>query len=388
MAAQNPPLHVIVLGAGIIGLQTAVFLLEAGYKVTVVAKNLPGDVDLEYTSPRAGAHWRTQATANEIELAQWDRETYEYWLSVVAREEASRRDGFGVGDSGLKVCVHYKPEAEGWSLTAAALPRILLLVKTHTSGFGGRGLMPKPPRDGPNPEISQGAQSIWWRNVVLNFKVLDPSVLPEGVYFGVTYSSFCINPPTYLSHLVRQIETAGGTIHRLEIPTKGGLGAAMAAVTDAVSSEPPFAIVNATGLGAMALGDKNMFPTKGQTILVSNESPVIRIRIGDGDPRVDPELSQEIVERCKELAPDILNPDGEFEIVSEQVGFRPSRSGGPRVELEGVLSARGEKPLIVVHCYGHSGAGYQSSVGSAKKVLRLLEEQKMQGTAEIRERVG
>jgi len=38
--------------AGIIGLQTAFFLLEAGFDVTVVAKHWPGDEDLDYTSPR------------------------------------------------------------------------------------------------------------------------------------------------------------------------------------------------------------------------------------------------------------------------------------------------------------------------------------------------
>jgi len=37
--------------AGVIGLQTALTLLEAGYKVTVAAKHLPGDLSLEYTSP-------------------------------------------------------------------------------------------------------------------------------------------------------------------------------------------------------------------------------------------------------------------------------------------------------------------------------------------------
>ncbi|KAI9864107.1 MAG: hypothetical protein M1813_003424 [Trichoglossum hirsutum] len=340
MFAQHP-LHVIILGAGVIGLQTAVFLLEAGYKVTIVAKNLPGDLDVD-----AGAHWRTHATADEPELIQWDKETFEHWLSLVAEEGASKRDGLEVGESGLKLY----PVFYYW--------------------------------DSPNQEISQGVQSIWWRNVVLDFKVLDPCALPKGVYFGVTYSSFCINPPTYLSYLMRQIETSGGSVRRLTVPARGGLSTALAAVADEVGVESPYAIVNATGLGAIALGDENMFPTKGQTVLVRNESPVARIRVGDGyvtytiprpggggtilggsnqvdnwDPQVDPELSKEITGRCRELAPDLLNSNGEFEVVSEQVGFRPSRSGGPRVELERVLSVGREKPFVIVHCYGHSGAG-------------------------------
>lgn len=37
--------------AGVTGLQTALFLLDAGYDVTIVAKHLPGDLDIDYASP-------------------------------------------------------------------------------------------------------------------------------------------------------------------------------------------------------------------------------------------------------------------------------------------------------------------------------------------------
>jgi len=43
------------VGAGVIGLQTALFLLKAGFDVTMMAKHFPGDDDIEYSSPRAGA---------------------------------------------------------------------------------------------------------------------------------------------------------------------------------------------------------------------------------------------------------------------------------------------------------------------------------------------
>ena len=54
----------------------------------------------------------------------------------------------------------------------------------------------------------------------------------------------------------------------------------------------------------------------------------------------------------KNLAPELLNADGEFEVLSVQCGLRPSRRGGPRVEEEIV-----DKKFIVVHSYGHGGAG-------------------------------
>jgi hypothetical protein len=80
------------------------------------------------------------------------------------------------------------------------------------------------------------------------------------------------------------------------------------------------------------------------------------------DPKVDPELSSKIIEYCKELAPDLLNTNGDFDVVSEQVGLRPSRSGGARIGLEKVPSAGREKPFTVIHCYGHSGAGYVMTI--------------------------
>lgn len=43
--------HIVVLGAGVTGLTSAVTLAEAGYVVTVIAAHVPGDMSIEYTSP-------------------------------------------------------------------------------------------------------------------------------------------------------------------------------------------------------------------------------------------------------------------------------------------------------------------------------------------------
>ena len=49
MAKQRE--HIVIIGAGVIGLTTAVFLAEEGHKVTVIAAHVPGDKSIEYTSP-------------------------------------------------------------------------------------------------------------------------------------------------------------------------------------------------------------------------------------------------------------------------------------------------------------------------------------------------
>lgn len=37
--------------AGVTGLTSALFLAQAGYKVTILAAHFPGDSSIEYTSP-------------------------------------------------------------------------------------------------------------------------------------------------------------------------------------------------------------------------------------------------------------------------------------------------------------------------------------------------
>ena len=44
--------------AGVIGLTTALLLSKnSRHKVTIVAKHMPGDYDIEYASPWAGANY-------------------------------------------------------------------------------------------------------------------------------------------------------------------------------------------------------------------------------------------------------------------------------------------------------------------------------------------
>ena len=77
---------------------------------------------------------------------------------------------------------------------------------------------------------------------------------------------------------------------------------------------------------------------------------------------MDPLLKQRILERCRALAPELLDPStGDFVVLSDGVGLRPSREGGPRVQLETSKTVPsvedGNATTAVVYCYGHSGAG-------------------------------
>ena len=69
------------------------------------------------------------------------------------------------------------------------------------------------------------------------------------------------------------------------------------------------------------------------------------------------EYTQGIIERCRELEPNL----GEVEIQSVAVGLRPGRSS-IRIEREG----------NVIHNYGHGGAGFTVSWGCAMEVMKLV----------------
>jgi 2-polyprenyl-6-methoxyphenol hydroxylase-like FAD-dependent oxidoreductase len=70
MAPLNQP-NVAVVGAGVIGLTTAIILQAAGAKVILIAEHFPdqySEDSLNYASPKAGAHWRSVAEPDNTYL--------------------------------------------------------------------------------------------------------------------------------------------------------------------------------------------------------------------------------------------------------------------------------------------------------------------------------
>ncbi len=77
------------------------------------------------------------------------------------------------------------------------------------------------------------------------------------------------------------------------------------------------------------------------------------------------------MERSVLVCPGFVEPGGgqdNLRVIRHQVGLRPVRAGGPRIESE-VMAGR-----KIVHCYGAGGFGFQSSYGMAGKAVRLVGE--------------
>ncbi|KAK1143720.1 D-amino acid oxidase [Aspergillus melleus] len=64
--------NIVVIGAGVAGLTTALLLSRIpGYKIVVIAKHMPGDYDIEYASPWAGANYMPRAKDQGSATANW-----------------------------------------------------------------------------------------------------------------------------------------------------------------------------------------------------------------------------------------------------------------------------------------------------------------------------
>ncbi|KAK9468639.1 hypothetical protein V1512DRAFT_257554 [Lipomyces arxii] len=342
---------IVVIGAGVAGLTSALLLARKGYDVTIVAKFAPGDYDIEYTSPWAGANWMSFVKNNQ-QLAKYDEITYCVFQKLVKEF----------------------PEAGLWPRRCITYVREKDLAKQ--SDLLGGLLDAKP----------------WFADTVENFTELDKSQIPSGYVQGIAYDSFCINVQIYLPWLQSQCFAAGIT---LKLYTLKHIKEACNLHS---SGEPADLIVNCTGLMASKLGgvmDPKVYPGRGQTVLVRNHAPAmyndsgtddaddeltyIMSRPGGGsilggcyqkgnwNPTVDPNMADRIVKRALKLCPG-LERDFPLDIVRHNVGLRPGREGGPRVELE-TISEVGK----VVHNYGAGGAGYQSSYGMAEHVVQLVD---------------
>jgi len=351
--------NVVVVGAGVIGLSTALVLSKhKDLSITVVAKHMPGDYDIEYASPWAGANYfpvgKPGSNLQRFEKATWSE------LDRICRE---------IPEAGI----HYQAT------------RVYGREKDAGTATGQWF-----------EELTK--EDAWFKDVVPNFRVLSKSELPEGCDRGTEFTSVCINTAVYLPWIVGQCVKAGVTIKR-------GILSHISEAGSFHTSGDANAVVNCTGLLASTLGgvmDSNVYPGRGQIVLVRNEPGVMvtvsgtddgseeatyimQRAVGGGtilggclqhhswESQPDPNLAQRIMQRSIDLCPSLVPKTGkvtELSVIRHGVGLRPMRIGGPRVEREKIDGVE------VVHSYGHAGYGYQSGWGSAweaeKQVLDIL----------------
>lgn len=354
--------HVVVLGAGVVGLTTAVSIQErGGYAVSIVAEALPTDPkSIKYTSQWAGAHHVSHARGNPRQT-KIDQDTFKAF----------------------------------WELSAPGGPAERCFMRLHQSEF--------------YTKVVEGEHSLSWYP---DFKIVDKSRLIPGAAYGVEFSTVTIDTPAYTNYLLSRFLAAGGSVIRGSVQHINEVVEGGARIfSEPKRPSPVDAVVVCTGIGSLALGgieDKTVYPVRGQTVLIrapwvkfgrtlsSNDTWTYIIPRSSGDvivggtrvendwyPIARPETTEEILKRgiavCPELAPPEVRAkrtptvdDVRPIIIETGCGLRPARKDGIRLE---VLWAQGkDKQVPLVTNYGHGASGFQSSWGSAAVAVNLLED--------------
>lgn len=350
---------VVVLGAGVIGLTTALELKRSNAKldITIVADHLPGDIDHTYTSPFAGANWHSFATPEDKRLQEIDKPGYKKFLQLAAADPGS---GIWAVDN-LSMYTDYE-------------------VTSNNGNY--RKFVP------------------WFKDFVDGFEIVDKLKLPEGIAFAHKFKGVVISVHTYLNYLVQQNKEIGNVIKR--IPQIHHIEDARKFHSSGKKADY---VINAAGLNASKIKgveDKKFnFPVRGQVLLVKNNA---KIQLGvegfpglpnemlymmprkeggtiiggcflEGNTSVseDKELTARIIKRAIKYAPELVDPNyknnpSKIEIVKVNVGFRPFREDGARVEMD-------KKYKWLIHNYGAGAGGYQGSFGLSKLVVDIMEKE-------------
>jgi D-amino-acid oxidase len=309
--------EILVIGAGVSGLTTAVCLAEAGPRVRVRTRELPG----ETTSCAAGAIWGPYFTTDD-RVPQWSERTRIIFDALA-----------GVPGAGVR------------------------LVHGIEAGRGATA----PPD---------------WARAMAGFRRCATQDLPEGFASGWEYTAPVVDMPAYLAYLVERLRDAGG---ELEVGMVGSLEDAVAAAPVTVNctgigaatlvpdrqvfpNRGQLVVVDNPGVSTFFIEhDESPTPTyflpHGPDRVVLGGSA----ELGRSDLAPDYETSKAIQRRCATIEPLLAH----LPVREHRVGLRPSR---PRVRLERVAVGRGQ----VIHNYGHGGSGVTLSWGCARDVLALV----------------
>ncbi|MGX1546243.1 FAD-dependent oxidoreductase [Streptomyces adustus] len=306
--------EVIVIGGGVIGLTTAVVLAESGRRVRVWTRD-PAE---RTTSAVAGALWWPYHIEPVASARAWALRSLEVYEELAERPGATGVrlvDGV-LGETALD-------EVADWA--SARLPGLRASTADEYAGTGVRARLP------------------------------------------------LVDMAAYLPWLRGRLLRAGGSVEERT-------------VSDLAEADAPV-VVNCTGLGARELvPDPAVRPVRGQLVVVEN--PGVDSWLVSTDPagemaylfpqpgrlllggtaqddvwstEPDPAVAAAIVRRCSALRPEIAGA----RVLEHRVGLRPVREA---VRLERVSLPDGR---VLVHHYGHGGAGVTVAWGCAEEAAAL-----------------
>jgi D-amino-acid oxidase len=310
---------VLIVGSGVSGLTCGVRLLEAGYDVRIWARDQPPRT----TSNVAAAIWYPYKAYPEELVGRWAAATYAEFARLLDEPSAG------------------------------------VLMRE------GLEIFPAPVGDP------------WWRDALPGFRRATPDELPTGYADGYAFAAPVVEMPVYLGYLQARFAGLDGRVEER----------ALTALDPALGASD--LVIDCAGLGARELvGDASLFAIRGQVVRVAqvglerfwlddygprglayivprSNDIILGGTAQEGDERLapDPDTAAAIVERCAWLEPRLRDAA----ILEHKVGLRPGR---PAVRLEAEPQSSG---TLLIHNYGHGGAGVTLSWGCADEVVRLAQ---------------
>lgn len=305
----------IVLGAGVSGLTTAIVLAEAGHSVHVLAAARSPDT----TSNVAAAFWYPYRTLASERSVRWAVSSYRRFVELCDVPEAA-----------------------------------VTMRRAHDYA---REPLARP----------------WWADAVHDLRPIDPATAPPGFAHGWSFDAPVADTRRYLPYLEARLHDAGGSIEHRRIASFDQLPAGTTVINccglgsrelcddpDLHPVRGQLVHVDNPGLSSVLLDEHDgggiayAVPRGDQVVLGGTAAD------HDDDLRARPDEADAIVQRCATLDPRLAQATRR----TDSVGLRPGRHD-VRLEVEQV----GDRQ--VVHNYGHGGAGVTLSWGCALDVLAL-----------------
>jgi len=355
---------IVIIGAGIIGLTTALRLQAqlppSSTDILLVAKEWPTSIpgappshSVDYASMWAGAHVRPIPASTP----QLTREAA--WLKTTCTEFARQ--------------VEKEPS----------------IGVTSTKGIE---FLDNPPKD----YAAQTKKSFEKETGLAGYRKYNDGELPEGAKLGYEYSTYCVNAPVYCANLLRKFIARGGRTMQRDLRTEWEAF---------ILRDNLKVVINASGMG---FGDTQCFPTRGQTVvtdLVEATRTVTRqnqdgswsfiiprffdggtIMGGTKEPgswHAEPDTTQRAKllkggnALTKYATDGAIRAPRDVKVIADVVGRRPTRDGGVRIQVEEkqLTGTDGElRTGHVVHAYGTGGRGFEISWGVADEVSQLASQ--------------
>ncbi|WP_406815276.1 FAD-dependent oxidoreductase [Mycobacterium sp. M23085] len=315
--------QIVVVGAGVSGLTSAICLAEAGWPVRVwAAKTLK-----ETTSAVAGAVWLPPRPAERAaETLGWTQHSLRVFTELA-----------GDPDSGVQLA----PALAASELTASEA-------------------------------MSSSAAAL-----IPGLRPADPAELPEGFDAGFRATVPMIDMPHYLDYLTRRLASAGCEIEERPVRSLDEAADAAAIVVNCAG----------LAAGALAGDDTVRPLFGQHVVLTNPGLRQLFVEIHSGpewtcyfphprrvvcggisisgrwDTTADPDVTEQILQRCQRVEPRL----NDAEVIEVITGLRPDRPS-VRVEAEPLGQAR------CVHNYGHGGNGVTLSWGCARDVVTLIND--------------